>query len=382
MRCKVERSAMRAVVNRMRSATARLTTVPVLAHVRVEAKKDRLYLQATDLDLTLDSNIPAEVAEDGAASVSCVQLWRMLGILPSPWVNLELDGRALRISGSDGEARLLAMPAEDWPRIDAASAEVEPLLSLPAATWRDAVDGALFVVPKDVSRFLLNHAMIVPGEERFRLEATDGYRLSVVEADAPAVAEELPVAREALRISRMLAGETVTLGRVVGSGGAYRALTVGDYKLTYRIAESPWPEFHRVIGPEPLRRASVDRAELQGIIGLLAESIGPGRCVVLSTAGGTFAVEADDYSGVSIARTIASAEVDGSGVRVGMQARFLLDFLKLARKRKVERIEIGLRSEHEVTRLSLLGDKSSARLTHHCVMPMRFEDDRRLWWAS
>ena len=45
------------------------TTVPILGNVLLTAKKGRVNVRATDLELTLENGFPAEVSEEGACTV-------------------------------------------------------------------------------------------------------------------------------------------------------------------------------------------------------------------------------------------------------------------------------------------------------------------------
>ena len=65
------------------------TTVPILNNVLVSARGGRVSVRATDLELTLENSIGADVQEDGACTVPARLFSSYLANLPaaSPWLS-------------------------------------------------------------------------------------------------------------------------------------------------------------------------------------------------------------------------------------------------------------------------------------------------------
>ena len=59
------------------------STLPILSHFLLEAKKDSLQVTGTDLELGITTTVPAETIEEGAIAVPAKRLLDLLMELPS-----------------------------------------------------------------------------------------------------------------------------------------------------------------------------------------------------------------------------------------------------------------------------------------------------------
>ncbi len=65
------------------------TTMPILSHVLLEAKKGgKLHVSATDLDISVSGEHDCEVAREGAVAVSARHLYEIVRALPETTVTL------------------------------------------------------------------------------------------------------------------------------------------------------------------------------------------------------------------------------------------------------------------------------------------------------
>src|SRR6201998_3218521 len=58
------------------------TTIPILSNVLLEAREDRLYLTATDLELGLRTSCAAKVKKEGSGTVPARKLLDYVRLLP------------------------------------------------------------------------------------------------------------------------------------------------------------------------------------------------------------------------------------------------------------------------------------------------------------
>ena len=58
------------------------TTIPILSNVLLEARGDRLYLTATDLELGLRTSCPAKVKKEGSGTIPARKLLDYVRLLP------------------------------------------------------------------------------------------------------------------------------------------------------------------------------------------------------------------------------------------------------------------------------------------------------------
>ena len=73
------------VLSRSQGIVEKKSTMPILSHVLLEAKKSgHLVVSATDLDLAVSSEQACEVVKEGGVAVSARHLYDIVKSLPEP----------------------------------------------------------------------------------------------------------------------------------------------------------------------------------------------------------------------------------------------------------------------------------------------------------
>ena len=71
------------------------TSLPILSTFLMEAKKDKVYMTANDLDVSLTTIIDCEVKEDGQISVPGKKFFEIVRSLPDDAVNVDSSGEKI-----------------------------------------------------------------------------------------------------------------------------------------------------------------------------------------------------------------------------------------------------------------------------------------------
>lgn len=170
-----ELAAALAVVSR---ALAARTTLPVLGTVRLEAKTDRLLLEATNLELGIRRPLRAEIAEDGAVAVPGRLLTEFTSAIGEERLDVELRTPGLRLGlrTPSYETEIHGIDPEEFP--PAPLAEGGEQVTLPADRLVGAIADTLAAASTDEARPVLTGVRLWAADHRLRLTATDGYRLA------------------------------------------------------------------------------------------------------------------------------------------------------------------------------------------------------------
>lgn len=233
--------------------------LPVLSGVRIDTKADGATMfTASDLDVTVRTMIPGEVAEVGSVIVSAKAFGDLLTGRKGD-VTLSLEGETLHVTTSMGvSAALPVIPLDDWPalvRCDDAALSLE----------LDVIADVLPAASKDAARPIFA-GILWDGRA---LVATDSYRLHLIE-QAAKKAEPWKVLLPArgLRIALKAAGKGVKVGVVRfdcpgSTAWKYAELEVGaGTSVTMRLIDGEFPNFWRLIPSKWAAGWSVDRAEM------------------------------------------------------------------------------------------------------------------------
>jgi DNA polymerase III subunit beta len=341
MEIRTRRAELLSELAPMQGIVERRTTIPVLSHLLLTAKGDRLHVAATDLDVSLVSSVGADVRKEGALAVQARKLIEIVRSLESETIDLALDGeRSLRIKAGKSRFKIHGLPASDFPTLP----QVEGTASLvaPLPVLRRLVGKILFAVSSEESRFQLSGALLKLKQNRAELVATDGHRLALVEAAVAEAKEEAPVIvpRKALQEVLRLEGEgDLALFR----GEHHLAFRTGVREMVCRILEGTFPDYERVIARNNDKKIVCDRRALGDAIARVALMSGDrNRGVRLEFGEGEVQIAAANPD-LGEAHETLVCETKGGAIRIGLNPDYLSQFLAAA---ETDRVLLELKDEN------------------------------------
>ena len=179
MKVTIERSALAKALGHVQSVVERRNTIPILSNVLLQANSGAMTLTATDLDIEISEEAPADVADSGATTVSALTLFEIVKRLPDgAQVRLELSSEEGRLQVSAGRSQfaLAVLPDDDFPSL--ASDDLDTKFSIPTSDLRRLLQKTRFAMSQEETRYYLNgvyfHAHTDGDAPLLRAAATDG----------------------------------------------------------------------------------------------------------------------------------------------------------------------------------------------------------------
>ena len=355
-----ELSAAVALVGR---AVASRPTHPILANVLLtaDASTGQLQLTGFDLNLGMQTSIPASVETSGATTVPARLFGEIVSRLPNDAaITLNADEQ-LEITTSSGSYRVATQPADDFPDLPAADGAAA--LRLPAADLIRGLKATLFASSSDESKQLLTGVhLAIGGATTFA--ATDGHRLAVLKLGSGSTDTELTVPARSLReLERLVAATGVEAVSIAAASGQI-LFRCGDRLLTSRSLDGTYPNYGQLIPATFSRSIVVNRKALQGAlerVAVLADQhnnvvklkADPDRAELLVTA---------DVQDVGSGAEMLAAEVSGDAITIAFNVRYVLDGLKA-----MSTEEVAINANYETTPVVIVGDPGYTYL----VMPVQ-----------
>jgi DNA polymerase-3 subunit beta len=368
MELRLKREDLLAELVPMQGIVERRTTIPVLSHLLLSARGDRLHLAATDLDVSLTSSLAAEVAAEGAIAVQAKKFVEIVRALVASEVELRLeDGRSLRIVAGKSRFRIHGLPAADFPTLPTVEGKAQ--LELPIGEFRRLIGKVLFAVSSEESRFQLSGALLRLKGKRAELVATDGHRLALVEAPLGAAAGEdsVLVPRKALQEILRFEGDGALEFR---RGEHHLAFRTATREMICRLLEGAFPDYERVIARGHDKKIEVDRRALADAVQRVALMTGDrNRGVRLDFGSGEIGIAAANPD-IGDASESVPCDYDGPALKIGLNPDYLAQFLAAV---ETEKVLLELKDENSQCvgfPVRPSGDASQER--YLCViMPMR-----------
>ena len=341
MEIRVTRSEFLGELAPMQGIVERKTTIPVLSHLLLTARDNRLHLAATDLDVSLTSWCDADVKRDGGIAVQAKKLIEIIRSLTGEEVSLvQEEPRVLTIRAGKSRFRIHGLSPDDFPTLP--TVEDGRSVEIPFADFRRMVAKVLFAVSAEESRFQLNGALLKLKDGSLEMVATDGHRLALVEGGLESAGSEdsVLVPRKALQELQRFEGDgSLTYGR----GEHHLSFRLGRRELICRILEGTFPDYERVIAKDNDKKVLFNRKNLVDAVQRAALMTGDrARAVRLQFTPDQVVISAVN-SDLGEAVEEVSCDYDGPEFRVGINPDYLTQFLAAV---ETEKIRLELKDEN------------------------------------
>lgn len=332
MKVTIERSALAKALGHVQSVVERRNTIPILSNVLLQADGGSLTLLATDLDIEISEEAPADVAASGATTVSALTLFEIVKRLPEgAQVRLELlaDEGRLQVSAGRSQFALAVLPDEDFPSLT--SEDLDTHFSMATEDLRRLLLKTRFAMSQEETRYYLNgvyfHAVTDGDAPILRAASTDGHRLARLDAPLPDGAASMPgviVPRKAIaELARLLDDASDTVEISVSS--AKIRFGFGAGRLTSKLIDGSFPDYERVIPKGNANTLRVDAKEFSNAVDRVATvSADRTRSVKLALSADNLRLTVNNPEAGSALEEI-SVDYGGDVIEIGFNARYLLD---------------------------------------------------------
>ena len=345
MKLVCSQAELNAALQLVSRAVASRPTHPVLANVLLtaDAGTDRLSLTGFDLNLGIQTSLPASVDSSGAVTLPARLLGEIVSKLSSDSpVSLSSDAGAdqVELTSSSGSYQMRGMPADDFPELPLV--ENGTALRVDPASLLKALRATLFASSGDEAKQLLTGVHLRFNQKRLEAASTDGHRLAMLtvedalqaeisaeESEPDELAVTLP-ARSLREVERLMAswkgGDPVSLfcerGQVV--------VLAADQMVTSRTLEGTYPNYRQLIPDGFSRTIDLDRRGFISAlerIAVLADQHNNVVRIATEPATGLVQISADAQDVGSGSESLP-AEIKGDAVQIAFNVRYVLDGLK------------------------------------------------------
>ena len=306
----------------------RKSTMPILANVLLRTDgKSKLLLAATDLNVSVSSEISAKVEKEGGLTVSARHLHDVVAALPGEDVSFRrMENNRANVRAGKVEYKLVGMADRDFPKLPD-HREVK-YSKIEAFVLRDMIDKTLFSVSNDETRFHLSGVLFECDGERARMISTDGHRLTRVErplSGGPTLPAGVIIPKKGLvEIKRSLDSHAETVEMGFASNHVF--IKANELALALKLVESQFPPYEQVIPKSFTRKLILGRSDF-------FESIKRAQLLSSETRGVRFALEKNHLTISSENPELGDVKeemdiaYEGEPLTIGFNPKYVLELL-------------------------------------------------------
>ncbi len=184
MEFKISRSDFLDCMSRAQNIVEKRSNMPILSTVLISVQKDGLSISATDLELSFQEKIPADVISEGSAAVPGRKLFEIIRESKGKEFHIkEEENQRIFISDGSAQFKLAFLPADEFPIL--AEPEDVKYTTIEGHDIKDMIKKTIYAVTSEDAGFKLSGIFMEKKEKDgdifLRFVATDGHRLSMID---------------------------------------------------------------------------------------------------------------------------------------------------------------------------------------------------------
>lgn len=238
------------------SIAGKFTSMPILSNVLIEASGGLLTLTASDLEVTFQCSIEADVLEEGAITVPAKPFADIIGSLKGATLTLEeRENLVLRVKTDYYHSDLLGISPTEFPKTMDTGAVT--FTEFPGAALVDSINKTIYSVAGGNTNYNLAGIFWVKEQvgdhEALKLVSTDNSRLNIATLAEENLGgllldEGVLVSRKGLSELKSLAEDSLAVS--LGVDAKNLVARTGNTLLVMRLLNGKFPNYHVLIPDE------------------------------------------------------------------------------------------------------------------------------------
>lgn len=222
-------------------------TMPVLANVLLLVSDGFLTLTGTDLEIQIVAKVSVTDSSPGSITVPARKLLDLCRLLPSGSdIQLDQQNDKVKLLSNRSKFSLSCLPAENYPEF--AESEMEKQFTINAGKFKKALEKTIFCMANQDVRYYLNGLMLNISNNKMKLVASDGHRLSIfedrLEHETGYEARIILPRKGVLELYRLLDNLETELTVMFSNNNI--KITIGHLVFTAKLVDAKYPDFGKV----------------------------------------------------------------------------------------------------------------------------------------
>ena len=267
MKLQCATAELREAVQLLQPVSPLRTTLPILANLLVKAETGKIELTGTDLDVSVRTEIAADVSEAGETTIPVRLLLDTLRRIKTEAITITVDeNNVAKIKAGDTiDCSLRGMAPGDFPKFP--TIEEKDSIEIPSKDFGLMLKYTSYAVSRDETRYVLNGVCFNFGPQ-FDVVATDGrrlakYTLAGIKREEP---QQLILPTKSITmIQQMLSNEGTVFLRYSTS---QIEVNINKTTLVTRLIDGHYPNYNQVIPKSCSHTLELERASFMNAVGL------------------------------------------------------------------------------------------------------------------
>jgi DNA polymerase III subunit beta len=345
MEIKLDKEELHKAVSKVQSIIEKRSNMPILSMILISASGSEISLSATDLEISFQQKIPAQVVAPGNITIPGRKLYEILKESRNPTIHLrEKENNWIFVSDEQAKFNLASLSADEYPVF--LEPEGVDMLEVDGAVLKEMINKTIYAVTLEEAGFKLSgiytEKALQAEKAFFRMVSTDGHRLSLIDKEVKDIDKlkldgGVMIPKKGMSELSKLAGEggPVLLGFRQNNCVAKKENSI----IVIRLLETKFPDYHTVIPKKAKAVVSVGRqALLDGMkkMSILASETYRGVKITLDKG---YIELVSINPDLGDAQERLDVDFKGEGLEAGFNSRYFIDALQCMES---DMVELGL----------------------------------------
>ena len=253
------------VVSKVSRAASTKGMNQVLEGIKLIAKDNSLTLYATDMEISIQKRIRADVKEEGEVILSSKKFGGYIKTLGDDIVEIEEKEGIVTIKYVDSEIKLQAMNPDQYPEKHEANKENNFVIV--QREFKDMIDKCVFCAAVEEIRPILKGCLLEIKDYQLNMVALDGFRMAVVrkQLEQSSTNTNIVVPAKALdEISKLLEADEDTVTIYIEENSI--TAEMDSLIFTSRLIEGEYTNYNLLLTTDFNTTIAVEREKLQNAI--------------------------------------------------------------------------------------------------------------------
>ena len=300
-------------LNTVSKAVSNKTTIPVLRGILIQAKDNKLTLTASDLDISIIREMPAEIEEEGSAVVPSKLFGDIVRKLPNEEIVIEdTAAGSLNMSTSSSDFSVVTMPVDQFPKIGD-SIEDKAVVRIEANMFREMIRKTSFAASMEEAKGTLVGILTELTPDTIEMVALDGF---------------IVAAKIMNELSKITSDEIEAATVRISLGDKSAVVNVGSTEIILRIMEGEFIRYRDIIPKDSQIKVVISRSLLLESIeraSLLAKE-GKNNLIKFSIRDSMITITSRSEEG-NVKEEIG-IDKEGDDLDIGFNSKYVIDVLK------------------------------------------------------
>ncbi|MBV1818778.1 DNA polymerase III subunit beta [Clostridium cochlearium] len=304
------------------------STMPILQGIFIKAENNSLILTGSDIDLSIETVMEAEVIEEGSIVIDSKIFGDIIRKLPNDVIEItSKDNNIIEIKCQKSKFNLIHMNADEFPELPKINENI--IFSIPEGLLKNMIRGTIFATSQEETRPILTGLLFEIKNKVLNLVALDGYRL--------AVKSEMIDSENS--ISAVIPGKTLNeVSKILSENDEKVNITftpnhilfsIGKTKIISRLLEGDFINYDSIIPKEYNLKVTAKRAKFLECIerASLMGKDGNTSLIKLNITDDSIIITSNSQLGM--VREEMGIILQGENLEIAFNSKYLIDALKV-----------------------------------------------------